>query len=217
MSLPDTWPTLDPSESNIAPDSFGPTPSQTVGPYFHQGLILESGLMNAQDHILVAPRSEARGERIWLRGRVLDGDGEPVPDALVEIWQADASGQYFHPTDLQSQQADPPFFGFGRSDTRHPGGEFLFRTIKPGEIARSGQAALAPHLDVWLGMRGLLTHLFTRVYFSDEDNTGDPVLAGVPEARRRTLIAIREDTPEGPVYRLDFHMQGPHETVFFDV
>ena len=189
--------TLRPEDSNIPPDAFGPTPSQTVGPYFHQGLILpgnDGGLGNR-----LFP--EQTGGRIELRGRVLDADGECVPDALVELWQANAAGRYGGPE------------GFGRSDTRHAGHEFVLQTVKPGRT----QPQLAPHLQLWLGMRGLLTHLVTRVYFEDEDNRHDPVLLLVPEARRGTLTAVPERGETGMVYRLDIWMQGPQETVFFDV
>lgn len=186
---------LSPEDSNIPEGSFGPSPSQTVGPYFHQGLILPDeagGLGNRLFPAVTAGRTE-------LRGRVLDRVGEPVPDALIEIWQADPAGVY----------GDPG--GFGRSDTRHAGHAFVFQTVKPGRVS----SELAPHLQLWLGMRGLLTHLITRIYFSDEDNSADPVYASVPEHRRATLVAVREDTETGVVYRLDIQMGGPHETVFF--
>ncbi|GAA5532629.1 protocatechuate 3,4-dioxygenase subunit alpha [Deinococcus aluminii] len=194
---------LSPEDSNIPRDAFGPSPSQTVGPYFHQGLVHGQDLPLERENLLVVPGDPLEGERVTVTGRVLDGDGLPVPDALVEVWQADPAGRF---------PPDTAFHGFGRSDTRREGGFWLFRTVKPGRVG--GQA---PHLNVWLGMRGLLTHLPTRIYFSDEDNGADPVLALVPPARRQTLIARREETPDGPLYRLDFHMQGERETVFFDV
>ncbi len=186
---------LSSADSNIPEGGFGPSPSQTVGPYFHQGLVLPDA-PGGLGHRLFPGLTNGRTE---LRGQVLDHDGEPVPDALIEIWQADAQGRY----------GDPG--GFGRSDTRWPGHEFVFQTVKPGRAAPE----LAPQLHVWLGMRGLLTHLVTRVYFSDEDNSADPVLSSVPEARRGTLIAARQQTETGVVYRLDIRMGGPQETVFF--
>ena len=186
---------LSPADSNIPADSFGPSPSQTVGPYFHQGLVLPDDAEGPGHRLFPALTTG----RIELRGRVLDHDGTPVPDALVEIWQADPQGRYGDPA------------GFGRSDTRHMGHEFVFQTVKPGRAAPE----LAPQVQVWLGMRGLLTHLMTRVYFSDEDNGDDPVLSIVSEARRGTLIAVRQETEAGVVYRLDIKMGGERETVFF--
>ncbi|WP_051935649.1 protocatechuate 3,4-dioxygenase subunit alpha [Deinococcus sp. YIM 77859] len=191
--------------SNIPKALFGPSPSQTVGPYFHQGLADHfQGLRSAVGNVAVQPGSSVPGERITLLGRVLDGDGVPVEDALIEVWQADASGRY-------ASDDAAPFHGYSRTHTRTEGNVYTIRTIKPG----SAGPGLAPRLNVWLGMRGLLTHLITAVYFSDEDNSADPVLALVPPERRHTLIARREETPDGPVYRFDFRMQGQDETVFF--
>ena len=186
---------LSSADSNVPAEGFGPSPSQTVGPYFHQGLVLPGDAGGLSNRLFPA----VTPGRIELRGRVLDHDGTPVPDALVEIWQADLQGRYGDPA------------GFGRSDTRWPGHEFVFQTVKPGRAAPE----LAPQAQVWLGMRGLLTHLMTRVYFSDEDNGDDPVLSIVSEARRGTLIAVRQETEAGVVYRLDIKMGGERETVFF--
>lgn len=183
---------------------FGPSPSQTVGPYFHQGLVDHfQGIRTAVGNEMVRPG--VKGERITLKGRVLDGDGQPIDDAMIEVWQADASGKY-------STASDALFHGFGRTHTRTEGHVYELHTIKPGS-AGEGQA---PRLNVWLGMRGLLTHLITFIYFSDEDNSQDPLLNAVPESRRDTLIARRNETPDGVVYHFDFHMQGPQETAFFD-
>ncbi|MGH6903547.1 MAG: protocatechuate 3,4-dioxygenase subunit alpha [Geminicoccaceae bacterium] len=191
------------------------TPSQTVGPFFAYGLTPEqygypfrslAGSSLADD--------DTPGERIRIAGRVLDGDGVPVPDALIEIWQADALGRYAHPADRRGSNLR--FTGFGRCGTgTDPENRFTFDTIKPGAIG-DGQA---PHINVVVFMRGLLCHVHTRIYFADEAeaNARDPVLASVEEARRHTLIAARETTPAGTVYRLDLHLQGPDETVFFDV
>jgi protocatechuate 3,4-dioxygenase alpha subunit len=191
------------------------TPSQTVGPFFAYGLTPEqygypfqalAGAVLVVDEIL--------GERIRITGRVLDGEGKPVPDAMLEIWQADAEGRYAHPADPRGSNLR--FTGFGRCGTgTDPENRFTFETIKPGPPG-DGQA---PHVNVILFMRGLLSHVFTRIYFDDEveANARDPVLTSVEKDRRRTLIAARETTPRGTVYRLDLHMQGPHETVFFDV
>ena len=191
------------------------TPSQTVGPFFAYGLTPEQygyGHKSIAGPVLTAP--DTHGERIRVEGRVLDGDGDPVGDAMVEIWQADAQGRYAHPADPRGSNL--PFTGFGRAGTgADPDNRFVFETVKPGAVG-DGQA---PHLNVILFMRGLLSHVYTRIYFSDEAdaNAADPVLAALPESRRETLIAERVETPHGPVYRFDIHMQGEHETVFFDV
>ncbi|WP_309572630.1 protocatechuate 3,4-dioxygenase subunit alpha [Deinococcus sp.] len=197
---------LDPVTSNVA-GNFGPTPSQTVGPYFHQGLVDFQGMEAAARGDLTGPDvggSNLPGERITVTGRVLDADGETVEDALIEFWQADAGGTL-------ASTPGAAFPGFARVHTRTPGHAFTLRTVKPGATGEN-----APHLNVWLGLRGLLTHLITRVYFEGDDHAADPVLKLVPEARRETLIARREETPDGPLYRLDIRLQGPQETVFFD-
>jgi protocatechuate 3,4-dioxygenase alpha subunit len=182
------------------------TPSQTVGPYFAYGLV---ALQYGYPHLSVAGSEVAAphtpGELISLEGRVLDGAGVPIEDALVEIWQADANGNY--------QAADFP--GFGRFGTGTVAGNFFrFQTIKPGAVA--GQA---PHICLVVFMRGLLSHLYTRLYFVDETtaNAADPVLGTVPAERRATLLAERIAGPGLPGYRFDIHMQGTAETVFFDV
>jgi len=158
--------------------------------------------------------ADVEGERIRVIGMVLDGEGAPVNDAMIEIWQADAHGRYDHPADERGSNAS--FHGFGRCGTgTDPENRFIFDTVKPGAVGEGH----APHLNVVVFMRGLLSHAYTRMYFSDEAeaNETDPVLAEVPAARRRTLIAEREETGEGVLYRFDIHMQGDHETVFFDV
>ena len=191
------------------------TPSQTVGPFFAYGLAPEQygypfrALAGAE---LVD--DETPGERIRIAGRVLDGDGNPIPDAMIEIWQADGEGRYAHPAD--GRGSNVRFKGFGRCGTgTDPESRFAFDTIKPGAVG-DGQA---PHVNVILFMRGMLSHVYTRIYFADEAaaNARDPVLASIEQARRRTLIAPRIMAPGGPVYRFDVHMQGPDETVFFDV
>jgi protocatechuate 3,4-dioxygenase alpha subunit len=157
----------------------------------------------------IAPEN-VPGERITVCGRVLDADGEPVPDAMIELWQADHKGRYFD----SSSPADSDFQGWGRIQTDANGG-FRFRTIKPGVVASAGQS-LAPHINVTVFMRGLLLHLFTRIYFSGEGaNTLDPVLAAVPETRRNTLLANMSLKDAGE-YHWDINLQGNDETVFFD-
>jgi protocatechuate 3,4-dioxygenase alpha subunit len=133
---------------------------------------------------------------------------------MLEIWQADGQGRYAHPADRRASNVR--FKGFGRCGTgTDPKSRFAFETIKPGATG-DGQA---PHVNLIVFMRGMLCHVFTRIYFDDEAeaNARDPVLASVEEARRGTLIATRQTTPAGTVYRFDLHMQGPRETVFFDV
>ena len=166
------------------------TPSQTVGPYFAYGLVPEQ--------YGYAFRSLA---------------GAIVPDALIEIWQADARGRYAHPADPRGSNA--PFKGFGRCGTgTDPQNRFVFETIKPG----SPDDRQAPHVNVIVFMRGLLLHAYTRIYFADEAaaNARDPVLASVPPDRRATLLAERHATSRGVVYRFEIRMQGERETVFFD-
>jgi protocatechuate 3,4-dioxygenase alpha subunit len=187
------------------------SPSQTVGPFFHIGLIRPGENLNA----MVGDRTQ--GQRILVRGRVLDGTGMPVPDALVEAWQADAQGIYPHPNDPRHAQADPHFGGFGRAAT-DPRGEFTFNTIKPGPIARPGSPTMAPHLNLRVFARGMLIHANTRAYFPDEPaNDDDPVLSMVDGRRRHTLIAVHEPGEGLPTYRFDIVLQGEKETVFFDL
>ncbi len=191
------------------------TPSQTVGPYFAYGLTPEQYRYPFRSLVgNVLADADTDGEHIRIEGRVLDGDGTAIDDAMVEIWQADAQGRYAHPGDPRGSNAT--FVGFGRVGTgTDPQHRFSFQTIKPGPIGDGS----APHLNVVLFMRGMLSHVYTRIYFSDEQaaNAADPVLSQLDETRRGTLIAQREDTAGGPVYRLDIHMQGEAETVFFDV
>lgn len=191
------------------------TPSQTVGPYFAYGLSAPqygypfTGLASDQVADELVP-----GERIRIAGRVIDGADEPIPDALVEIWQADSEGRYAHPND--GRASNQRFRGFGRFGTgTDPEHRFVFSTIKPGSV----DGVQAPHISVLVFMRGLLTHAYTRIYFSDETaaNSRDPVLQSVPSERRGTLIAKREHTAAGTLYHFDIHMQGDDETVFFDV
>ncbi|MFI9009070.1 protocatechuate 3,4-dioxygenase subunit alpha [Actinosynnema sp. NPDC053489] len=187
------------------------TPSQTVGPFFSFGLVWPDGPF-------VVPEGTPGAFRIG--GAVYDGAGVPVPDALVETWQADPAGRFDHPADPRGAVRWQGFRGFGRSAT-DPEGRYSLLTVKPGRLPAGGSAGRqAPHLDVSLFCRGMLVRLVTRIYFSDEEeaNTEDPVLASIDPPRRATLIAARE--PSGgatPGYRFDIHLQGEHETVFFDL
>lgn len=191
------------------------TPSQTVGPFFAYALTPEQygyDFKSIADGNLI--EGDVPGQRIRIEGRVLDGKGDLVPDAMIEIWQADGEGRYAHPADQRGSNV--AFKGFGRMGTgTDPESRFIFDTIKPGPV----DGTQAPHINVTIFMRGLLLHAYTRIYFSDEAaaNVRDPVLASVPAERRNTLIAVRNETPAGTVYRLDIRMQGADETVFFDV
>jgi protocatechuate 3,4-dioxygenase alpha subunit len=184
------------------------TPSQTIGPFFH-------GMIAGAANVLVAEATE--GERIRIEGRVYDGDHAPVPDALVEIWQANARGRYRHPVDRRPIPLDPAFVGFGRAATDETG-LYWFETIKPGPVPFTAERRQAPHLNVAVSARGLLDHLFTRIYLESEPaNAEDPVLQRVPAPRRDTLIARRAAGAGRAVYRFDIVLQGEQETVFFDL
>lgn len=187
------------------------TGSQTVGPFFSLGMLYAEAKRN------VLTRQETAGERIRIEGRVIDGDGVPVPDAVVEIWQANAHGRYNHPTDQSAAPLDPAFTGFGRSGTNE-NGQYWFETIKPGRVAFNAQTQQAPHISVTVFSRGLLNHLVTRLYFADEQsNAEDITLQCVPEERRATLLATRADTEGASVYHFDIVMQGTNETAFFNL
>jgi protocatechuate 3,4-dioxygenase alpha subunit len=198
--------------TTIAPAT-GIVPSQTVGPFFTDCLLRPDACRN----VLVQP--ETRGERIRVEGRILDGDGVGVPDALVEIWQANARGRYHHAADNREAPAlEPGFVGFGRSGT-DAGGGYWFETIKPGAVPfGDGTRLQAPHISVMILARGLLNHLATRLYFADEPATEmDPVLQRVPADRRATLIAQPEAAAGRKLYRWDIILQGAGETAFFNL
>ena len=190
------------------------TPSQTLGPFFAYALTPEEyGRQGIASNILVDPHTA--GERIHVVGRVLDGAGAPVGDAMIEIWQANAAGRYNHPADDRDGQPDseidPYFTGFGRCGTDDDGC-FDFVTIKPGSHGDDD----APHINVCVSARGMLLHLYTRLYFDDEDeaNGRDRALALVPDDRIETLLARRNDAGH---YVWDIRLQGADETVFFDL
>ena len=193
------------------------TPSQTVGPYFAIGLTQQ---IFGRRQIATGSvcGAETPGEHIQLVGRVFDGAGTPVEDAMIEIWQADAEGRYAHPADKRpGERSDPKFRGFGRAGTNAQG-EFSFETIKPGPVPGPGNSLQAPHLNLIVFSRGMLTHAFTRVYFDDESSANeiDPILSLVEPARRGTLVAKRETEGTGMTFKFDIHLQGKSETVFFD-
>jgi protocatechuate 3,4-dioxygenase alpha subunit len=214
-----------------------PTPSQTVGPFFHFGLTTEA------HSIQRIARPNAKGERIWVCCRVFDGEGSAVNDAMIEIWQADAEGCYpppFTPNEKEESALstkdgpprDPEFRGFGRLGTREDG-SCEFETIKPGRVPSPqpeqnrpspgtpapgpDDVRQAPHLEVAVFARGMLKQLYTRMYFAGEPaNQEDYVLSLVPEDRRETLMAHLDPSRPGH-WRFDIRLQGEEETVFFDV
>jgi protocatechuate 3,4-dioxygenase alpha subunit len=195
----------------------GQTPSQTIGPFFHPGLVRPAPDGSpAIGNVLASEASE--GRRIRVRGGVYDGLGQPVSDALLEIWQADADGRYHHPLDRQNESGDSALFGFGRCAT-DADGQYWFDTVKPGAVPGPGGSVQAPHIGVIVLARGLLLHLFTRVYFhGDAEHAHDPVLACVEPSRRSTLIARLSGLAGGVAeYVFDVRLQGEHETVFFEV
>lgn len=185
------------------------TASQTVGPFLHIGL----DRLNCSD--LTADANELAGQRIVIEGQVFDGQGVPVPDGMVEIWQANPAGRYRHPDDTRELPLVPGFTGFGRVPTEADG-SFRFVTVKPGAVPDGEGRPQAPHIMVSVFMRGLLKHVSTRLYFPDEAtaNATDSVLALVPAERRTTLIA---DAADSGTYRWNVVLQGKDETVFFDI
>ncbi len=200
------------------------TPSQTVGPYFAYGLAPHSRCdwqpsktydwKETVGADLVTP--DASGQRIRIEGRVLDGDGLPINDAMIEIWQADAQGRYTHARG-ETPRPNAKFTGFGRSAT-DKNGAYSFDTIKPGPVPGPQGKPQAPHIVFCIYSRGMLRQVYTRLYFSDEAaNVADPILALVPQDRRATLIAHKEQRGERPVYMFDIRVQGDNETVFFDI
>jgi protocatechuate 3,4-dioxygenase alpha subunit len=190
------------------------TPSQTVGPYFAIGLVPRGTQWTASvgNNLVTA---DAVGEHIRIEGRVLDGDGKPINDSMLEIWQADAAGRYAHPAD-QRAPSNALFKGFGRTGTDE-NGAYHFETIKPGAVPGPDGRMQAPHILMAVFARGMLRHQYTRIYFSDDAaNVADPILALVPPDRRATLVATRRPG-SAVVYGFDIRLQGDDETVFFDV
>lgn len=183
------------------------TASQTVGPFF------SIGLEPMVTTVVAGP--ETPGVHVIIRGHIYDGDGKPIPDALIETWQADANGVYPDPEDPRSSQATSGFRGFGRAPT-NDAGEYSLSTIVPGRAPAPDGSLQAPHLVVTIVMRGLLRHVVTRLYFPDEvSNAEDPILTLVPADRRDTIIARRAEGQDGTLV-WDVVMQGARETVFFD-
>ena len=185
-----------------------PTPSQTVGPFFHLGLDRpEWGDLT---------RGDPAGEKVAIEGRVIDGDGAPVPDAMIELWQANAAGRYNHPEDRQEDKPlDPNFRGFGRVATDGEG-RFRVVTIKPGPVPGRGNTLQAPHINIAVFARGMLIHLYTRIYFADDPrNTVDPLLSSIEDAAVRGTLLARPAEPG--VWHFDIVLQGENETAFLDI
>lgn len=194
------------------------TASNTIGPFFHHAMTPEGhDVKGITDNYLAGKKT--KGEHIRVEGRILDAEGKPLRAAMLEIWQANATGRYNSPTDDRNDvKLDSKFSGFGRvsSDSK---GKFEFETIKPGSVPSSGNAPQAPHINLTLFAAAIHSHLFTRLYFSDEvvANEIDPVLSSVGDTRGDTLIARRKKTKNGIEYRFDIKLGGEGETVFFDV
>jgi protocatechuate 3,4-dioxygenase alpha subunit len=181
----------------------------TVGPFFHSVLPWKGGGEMA--------KPETKGERITILGRVLDAQGKPINDAMIELWQANAAGRYNHPEDKGQGEIDPSFLGFGRV-TADAEGYFTVSTIKPGEVRGLGNTLQAPHIDISIFARGVLKRLVTRLYFAgDPGNATDPVLGLIEERERRSTIMATQDPSEAGRWLFTIHLGGPRETVFFDV
>lgn len=194
------------------------SPSQTAGPYVHIGCLPNfCGIAGVYPtdlgHSMVNART--RGERITLTGRIIDGTGTPLKDAMVEIWQADSTGLYNSPSETRGT-ADPDFTGWGRQGANQETGVWSFETIKPGKVPYPDGRMQAPHINVWIVARGINLGLNTRIYFPEEEeaNAADPMLARIEHQNRLpTLIASRD----GATYTHDIFLQGENETIFIDI
>ncbi len=199
-------------------DTLKETPSQTAGPYVHIGLtpnFVGIGGVYPTDFGARLTNDKTKGTRITIEGRVFDGAGEVLRDCVVELWQADAAGLYPSPSETRGA-ADPNFFGWGRAPADPDTGLFRFETIKPGRVPYPDGRLQAPHVSLWIVARGINLGLNTRLYFADEAeaNAADPILMRIEHRSRvPTLIASRQ----GQRYSLDIHLQGPDETIFFDI
>jgi len=181
----------------------------TVGPFFHSVLPWKGGGEMA--------KPETKGERIRILGRVLDAEGKPITDAMIELWQANAAGKYNHPEDDQPGELDASFQGFGRV-TADAEGYFTVETIKPGPVRGLGNTMQAPHIEISIFARGVLKRLVTRLYFAGEPaNASDPVLALIEDAERRRTIMATPDASDAGRWLFTVHIGGPNETVFFDL
>lgn len=193
------------------------TASQTAGPYVHIGLAPGAAGFQIFDQELGQEIAgpNAAGERITIKGRVIDGTGAPVKDVLLETWQANAAGVYAHAEDPRHAQVEDGFRGWGRVITNFETGDFTFDTIKPGSVRGRNGSTQAPHISIWIVARGINVGLNTRMYFDDENNSADPVIKLIEQQHRReTLLAKRQS--DG-TYLFEIYLQGDKETVFFDV
>jgi protocatechuate 3,4-dioxygenase, alpha subunit len=183
------------------------TTSQTVGPFF------SIGMCRAIKENLAGPGTS--GERVVIEGRVFDGDGKPVPDAILEIWQANSHGKYAHPEDQQDKPVEANFTGYGRIPTGDDG-KFRFTTIKPGQVPDLDGKLQAPHIVVSVFARGLLRRLVTRIYFPDEPANSNDFVLNLVETRRRDTLVAKKKAREAGTLEWNVVLQGPNETVFFD-
>lgn len=199
-------------------DDLRESPSQTAGPYVHigctpnfTGIDIYGGDLGAS-----MKTGPVRGQEITIKGIVYDGTGTPLRDALIEIWQADAAGLFPSANETRGQ-ADPNFIGWGRSPGDMTTGEFVFETVKPGAVPFPDGRMQAPHITVWVVARGINVGLHTRIYFEDEAdaNAADPILTRI-EHQNRIPTLLAKNVAEGE-YRFDIHLQGPDETIFFDM
>ncbi len=194
------------------------TPSQTAGPYVHIGMTPNyCEIEGVYDTDLGAQmvNDKTRGERITVSGRVFDGAGALVRDAVIEIWQADSAGLYNSPSEMRGA-ADPNFTGWGRCPTRAEDGAYSFETIKPGRVPFRDGRKMAPHITFWIVARGINIGLHTRMYFPEEAeaNAADPLLARI---EHRDRVATMVASKDGSTYNFDIHLQGLKETVFMDI
>ena len=199
------------------------TPSQTAGPYLHIGLVPWAfGLSVFKTHLgaeIAGPLT--LGKRIIVSGRIIDGAGNLVRDALLEVWQANSKGIYRHPEDPRFVQLEEDFHGWGRAWTDFDSGEWSFQTVKPGLFRDREGDIHAPHINMWIVARGINIGLNTRIYFADEMdiNKRDPVLNMIlPKQRRRSLLAkYKDEKSQVEEYFIDIVLQGEHETVFLNI
>ena len=191
------------------------TASQTAGPYIHIGCTPNfSGITGVYKEDLGSnlKLGNVKGTEITIKGKVFDGDGNPLLDAMIEIWQTDADGIY-----NSNNEADSNFTGWGRCASNMETGEFQFNTIKPGQVAYSNGGLQAPHITFWIVARGINIGLHTRMYFANEEakNKTDPLLQSITD-KNRTATLLAHETQAG-IYQFDIHLQGPNETIFFDI
>ena len=194
------------------------SPSQTAGPYVHIGCTPNFTGIDAYGGDLgqVMKTGPVQGQEIIVKGAVYDGTGTPLRDAMIEIWQPDAAGLFASANETRGD-ADPNFTGWGRSSGDMDTGEFVFDTVKPGAVPFPDGRMQAPHITVWIVARGINIGLHTRIYFADEAeaNASDPILSRIEHQNRIPTLLATEIS--AGVYRFDIHLQGPQETIFFDM